>query len=183
MTNIQKAGILIGIIFVFSLGYYLTVETQSPEVKVYTKPPAMAGAAKLPVESVQMPKGIRAIKPEAVEKLGVVVLPDQHVTATATLPKSKGGYDVVSVTDDDGGTLVITKEKPPALFSIDNSWRMGLGIGVDTRSGQAGKVFVEYTPLVIFGVTAGIDGQLNFHPSDLRSPVSAYGGVILFKSF
>jgi hypothetical protein len=109
--------------------------------------------------------------------------PSKHITTTATLPKSKGGYDIISVTDDNGDTEILTKEKPPALFSFDNSGRVGIGVGLDTRSGQTGKAFVEYTPLTVLGVTAGVEAQLNFHPASIKSPVSAYGGVILFKSF
>lgn len=183
MTNIQKAGALMATLFAFSMFYYFTVERQKPAVQVFTKAPAMAGAAKLPTETVALTKGIKAIKPEAVKKLGVTVAPDQHVTSTATLPKSKGGYDVVSVTDDDGDTVILTKEKPPALFSLEHSGRIGIGVGVDTRSGQSAKAFAEYTPVTLFGVTAGVDGQVNFHPTDTRAPISFYGGVILFKAF
>jgi len=183
MTNIQKAGALMAALFAFSMFYYFTVERQKPAVQTFTKAPPIAGAAKLPTETVALPNGIKAIKPEAVKKLGVTVAPDQHVTATATLPKSKGGYDVVSVTDDAGDTVVLTKEKPPALFGFEHSGRVGIGAGLDTRSGQTAKAFVEYSPVTLFGVTAGIEGQVNFHPTDPRAPASLYGGVLLFKAF
>lgn len=183
MTNIQKAGALMAALFAFSLFYYFTLERQKPSVQSFTKPTAMAGAVKLPTETIALPNGIKAVKPEAAKRIGVVVAPYQHVTATASLPKSKGGYDVVSVTDDDGDTVMLAKEKPPALFSIEHSGRVGVGAGADIREGKSAKVFAEYSPVMLFGVTVGVEGQVSFHPNDVRSPVSLYGGVILFKSF
>lgn len=183
MTNIQKAGSLVGSLLLISLIFYFTVERPRTIGKGFTAAAPIPVAAKLPTETVSLPKGIKAVKPEAVKKLKFSLRTDQHLTATAILPKSKGGYSVLSVTDDSGDTTILTEENPPALFSLDNSGRVGIGIGVSTQRGQSAKVFAEYSPITLLGATLGVEAQVSYHPTEITAPVELYGGVILFKQF
>ena len=188
MTLYQRflVAVLVGFIVLAGI-HFLAYDRQAPGVGEYKQAPAIAKAAKLPTVTVPLPRGIKAIKHESLKKLKV---PDEikndstkHVTATATLSKSKGGYDVLSVTDDKGETRIMASEKPPAFFSVEHSGRVGLGVGYDSRHGQTSKVILEYTPVTILGVSAGVEAQGRVHPESRDAAVSAYAGILIFKAF
>lgn len=174
-------------VFVLLVGiHFLSSDRSAPGVGGYKQASPIPKAKKLPVETVALPAGIKAIKHDSLKKLKVPDEiksdPSQHVTSTATLPKSKGGYDVLSVTNDKGETRILASEKPPALFSLEHSGRVGIGLGYDTRSGQTAKVFVEYTPLTLLGVKVGAEVQGRAHP-EIGTPFSAYAGLLLVHEF
>lgn len=179
--------LLVGALLVGALFNYLTSRPKAP-VGTLSKPAPVAAAAKLPTEKIPLKAGLRVVNQDAaVKKLPILreELEDgtRHLTTTATLAKSKGGYDVYSVTNDAGDTKLLTVAKPPALFALEHAGRVGIGAGLDSRHGQTAKALVEYTPLTVFGVTVGVEGQARFHPASPDAVVGYYGGVLAYKEF
>jgi hypothetical protein len=178
---------VLGVFALIASTIYFVHDRHSGSIGKFVTPPPIKGAANLPTVMTPMPQGIRTIDPAALKKIDIPkeikADPTQHVTQTATVPKSKGGYNIVSVTNDKGETKLLTEEKPPAWLEWQNSGRVGLGAGHDSEHGQMEKVALEYTPLRVLGMTIGVEVEGRSHPTDPRAAFSHYEGIKLFKEF
>lgn len=135
--------------------------------KEFTAPPPITGTISVPKESITLP-AVRVYKKKEIAKkvdLPKEVLADdkKEVTATAELPPTKGGAEVISVIDEAGNTKIYAKEKPLPFFQFIDEKRIGAGYGITTK-GQQAKVYGEWSFLRVGSMHLGIQGEANSLP-------------------
>lgn len=144
-----KAFLILLVLLVCSLfyGWYL------PDEKLPTKTPialpAVSSVNSVPKVEVPVPKLKVYKKPDIGKKvalpLAVITDDNKQVTAVVDVPPSRGGTEVISVTDiETGDTVIHAREKELPLLAFETMKRIGVGYGVGT-SGMEAKAFGEFT--------------------------------------
>lgn len=90
---------------------------------------------------------------------------NKQVTAVVDLPPSRGGTQVMAVTDvEEGSTQIYAKEKPLPLIGFPNSKRIGAAYGTTTHGAPEIKVYGEYTFFRMGEVYLGVQAEVNSRP-------------------
>jgi hypothetical protein len=142
-----KAGLAIGALILLTIcGIY--VKQKVAPLKLSASKPIVAN---LPTETKVLP--VKVITRKAAEsRLNLNLPPGHSATATADLPPSEEGYEVVSVLDETTGETQIEKqEKPKAPLSWRQHGSVSVGYGSSLNHGQRGDVRLEYSPVRVLG--------------------------------
>jgi len=87
---------------------------------------------------------------------------DLQVTATADIPESRNGVDVISVTNTaTGETTLVAKEQSAPWFQIRNDAAMGIRYGLDQRLQYTGDAYARWDFLRIKDIYVSANGTLS----------------------
>lgn len=141
---------------------WLKPERKGP-TGVFTTPPVLiASHTKIPLNIPY----IKIIPKSAVKKKYPVLPPEiepeeVEVVATADLPPSENGTEVISIFNTtDQEVSIITKEKPAPLFAFEDKKRVGVGYGYST-DGNTAKVYGEWSFLRVGNIHASVQGEIS----------------------
>lgn len=87
---------------------------------------------------------------------------DLQVTATAAVPESKNGVDVIAVTNTaTGETTLVAQEKAAPWFQFRNDAAVGIRYGVDQRLQYVGDVYGRWDFLRVKDIYLSANGNLS----------------------
>lgn len=128
--------------------------------------PKIRTVEKVKVVSVPGPKEIMVVEKESAEKRLHTNLPEKdQVLATAELPPSRGGYDVLATIDTERGTGQITaQERSPRLVEFINEGEIGTRCGISTDSGQTAAVHGRWEFIRVGALRLGAGAEVTSQP-------------------
>lgn len=161
-----KALILLGTLIAASALYGWYHETPQLPQKQFAPVAALPQVKNVPKEEIKPAKVVVYQKAALAKKVALPpeVLNDgaKHVTATADLPPSKGGTEVISVIDEKTGeSTIFAKAKPLPLFGFANEKKLGLAYGASTLRGPEARLYGEYTFARVGNVYMSVRGEVN----------------------
>jgi len=154
------AALLLGAFLIWR--HYLPQE-QSPGYHPAQKAPEVAQVG---TETIQCPKGIQVLKPEAKGRLG---LPDAvkndshiHVADTAKIPANDHPSTAVITFDDATGRIdTQIREDPLPWLAAENKFRVRIGPGFKTGSGQVWRLGGDWNAIQTKALHLGADGTID----------------------
>lgn len=164
-----KAGLLILCVVCASALFFWYKEPPEKLSSHYTRPPPITTASEIPKDTLKVTQVKVLRKSEATKKLGlppeISKDPTKEITATADIPATRNGAEVVAVFDTStGDTTLLAKSKPVPLIAFETEKRLGIGYGLTSRMTQEAAVYADYTFLRAGNIYAGIRGVIDSSP-------------------
>lgn len=151
--------IILAIIF----GWYSSSPT--PLTNEFTEATSIKGT-NVPKVDTPVTNGTVKVLPKKVVKKAIPDLPAEidkpniEITATADVPPSANGVDVVSTIDTTTGeTKIAVKEHKASFFAFKNERRIGAGYGTGTN-GPTAKIYADYGFLRVGNVHFSVQGEI-----------------------
>lgn len=157
----------------------------------YVKVPEIKVVEKIKRVYVKGPEQILTIEKEKiVEKLK---LPnwfakdaDEQAIATADLPETETGYNVVATINTKTGVgNIIAKEKTRSLFGLPNDKQLYGKVGVDTGASKEVTIGAQWKFFRAGNLKLGVFGEGNakFGNADIGNDFQALGGLLVTYDF
>lgn len=181
-----KVKLIAGFCLVLITAMIFSWYTPEPAVTTpgFNTAPPIAGTAG-PKVDVTLPSGKVKVIPKGKLDTAVNPLPaaihedDNEVTATAEVPPSENGTQVLAVLKKSTGeTTILTKENQPDFFAVESKKRIGVGYGYGSEGSHA-KAFGEYTFLRIGSFHIGVQGEIEAATS--KSPEAKALAIVDYR--
>lgn len=140
----------------------------------FTTAKPISGTSSIPKKEVVVAKGTVKVLPKNLVNKKTPIPPEilndesKEISATADVPPSEAGSEVISVIDvNTRETVLMTREKQLSLFAFENKGRVGVAYGI-SNYGTTGKVYADWTFLRI--AKAHLGAQVEINSTTTREP-------------
>lgn len=164
LTRIATAvALVVAVASAVTLWYFPRATVSRTE---FVTVPQIRTVEKIKHIAVPGPREIMVIDKEAVKKKLDTRLPAaEQVLATAELPPTRGGYDVLAILDTERGTGQITaRQRTPPLVEFLNEGEVGARYGVNTKGGQAAAIHGRWEFVRVGNIRAGLGLEASSEP-------------------
>jgi hypothetical protein len=171
--------ILIVLVVFLWLSARLMSEVRDLTTTEFRRVPQIREVTRIRTVTVPGPKKIVILdKAEVVKKVDgvpaeIAASTDKQIPATAAIPESRNGVDVISVIDTKTGeSQIIAKERPAPLFQLRRDAALGVRYGFNYKGEQTGTVYGRYDFLRVKNVWLSVHGEVSV-PGDARAQIGA----------